>query len=287
MAPPKKVICGIFGFPIRHSASPAMHNAAFQNLNMNGTYLSFEVLPGLLKKAVESIPVLNFDGINVTIPYKEKVLPFLDELSPEASLIGAVNTIKNQEGKLIGFNTDAEGFQKALEEKWGRSLTGAHLVLIGAGGAARAVAVQAGIAGVRRLSILNRDKTRLRKLIQHMLTHFPKTDVIGFVLGDEKARSEVKSADCIINATSLGMENGDAMPIPPDWLSPKNYVYDLIYRPFKTRWVQAAIKRGCRASGGLEMLLYQGALSFQIWTGRKAPREVMRRALKKQLLKNL
>jgi len=283
----KKVICGIFGFPIRHSASPAMHNAAFQHLKMNGNYLPFEVLPHLLKKAVEAIPVLNFDGVNVTIPYKEKVLPFLDELSREASLIGAVNTIKNQGGKLIGFNTDAEGFQKALEEKWGQSLTGAHLALIGAGGAARAVAVQAGIAGVRRLIILNRDKTRLKKLIQHIRTHFPKTNVIGFALGDEKARSEVKFADCIINATSLGMENEDLMPMPPDWLSPKNYVYDLIYRPFKTRWVQAAIKRRCRASGGLEMLLYQGALSFQIWTGQKAPLEVMRRALKKQLLKNL
>jgi shikimate dehydrogenase len=260
-----------------------MHNAAFQYLKMNGTYLSFEVLPHLLRKAVEAIPVLNFDGVNVTIPYKEKVLPFLDELTPEASLIGAVNTIKNQGGKLLGCNTDAEGFQKALEEKWGRSLTGTHLVLIGAGGAARAVAVQTGIVGVRRLIILNRDKTRLRKLIKHMHIHFPKTNVTGFVLGDEKARSEVKAADCIINATSLGMEDEDAMPMPPDWLSPKNYVYDLIYRPFKTRWVEAAIKRGCRGSGGLEMLLYQGALSFQIWTGQKPPLELMRMALIKHL----
>lgn len=281
----KRFICGIFGFPIAHSASPVIHNVAFQNLKMDGIYLPFEILPHLLKKAVEAIRILGFTGVNVTIPYKEKILPYLDRISPEARLIGAVNTIKNEDGKLLGFNTDAQGFQKALEKDWGRSLTGAHVVLIGAGGAARAVAVQAGVAGVRRLVIVNRDQNRLKKLIHHLKVHFPRMNVLGFAWQDESIRSDLESCDCVINATSLGMEEKDSMPIKPAWLHSKSYVYDLIYKPFKTRWIKEAARRGCLSSGGLDMLLHQGALSFQIWTGEKPPLELMRKALIKHLHK--
>jgi shikimate dehydrogenase len=283
----KKYICGIFGFPIAHSASPLIHNAAFQSLKMDGIYIPFEVMPHLLKKAVEALRVLSFTGVNVTIPYKEKVLPYLDKLSLEARLIGAVNTIKNENGKLVGFNTDAEGFQKALEKNWGRSLTGSHLVLIGAGGAARAVAVQAGVAGVRRLAIMNRDKLRLKKLIHHLNAHFPLMKVMGYAWQNAGIHSELESCDCVVNATSLGMERKDPMPIMPAWLHSKSYVYDLIYKPFKTRWVKEAEKKGCRSSGGLDMLLHQGALSFQIWTGQKPPLGLMRKVLNQHLNKKV
>lgn len=280
----KRYICGIFGFPISHSASPAMHHAAFKHLGMEGIYLALEILPHHLRKAVEAIRALDLTGVNVTVPYKEKVLPWLDELSPEAEIIGAVNTIKNQDGKLVGFNTDGQGFEQALKESWGRSLNGARLVLVGAGGAARAVAVQAGLSGVRRLVIMNRNQTRLKNLIRHLKAHFPKMELVGYPWGYEGTRAEICSCDCLVNATSLGMDRDDPMPVPLGGLDSKTYVYDLIYNPIRTRWVREALGRGGRASGGLGMLLYQGALSFRIWTGRKPPLEVMRKALVQYLL---
>lgn len=279
----KKYICGIFGFPIRHTASPAMHHAAFQYLKMDGVYLAFQILPDDLKKAIEALRALHLNGVNVTIPYKEKVCHWLDELSPEAAQVGAVNTIKNEDGRLIGFNTDVQGFKKALEEGWGRSLKNARLLVIGAGGAARAVAVQGALSRVRSISILNRSEIRLKILIRHLKVHFPEIEVTGCVLGSTESRTEIGAADCVVNATSLGMAKDDPMPISPNWLDPRTYVYDLIYNPSETTWIREAIARGCRASGGMNMLLYQGALSFQIWTGRRAPIEVMRKALKNSL----
>ncbi|MBI1884690.1 MAG: shikimate dehydrogenase [Chlamydiae bacterium] len=275
----QKFLCGIFGFPIAHSASPAMQNAAFRALGLEGVYLPFEILPRHLEKAMEAIRVLNFAGVNVTIPYKEKVIPYLDALSPEAKLIGAVNTIQNKEGRLIGHNTDAPGIKRALEEGWGRSLKNANVVLLGAGGAARAVAVQAGLSGVRKIVIINRSRRRLKNLILHLKESFPKMQVRGFSSGDSEARSEVLEADCLVNATPLGMSPMDPEPCPPRDLDPRTYVYDLVYRPMESHWVKEAIERGCRGSGGSSMLLYQGALAFKIWTGHRPPIEVMRQAL--------
>lgn len=276
-------LCGIFGFPIHHSASPAMHNAAFKHLKINGCYGAFEVFPENLKKAVEAVRVLGLTGVNVTIPYKEKVLPYLDELSPEAKLIGAVNTIHHVDGRLVGFNTDGRGFQMGLEEGWGGALKGKRMTLVGAGGAARAAAVQAGLAGVRKLMIVNRDQSRLKKLTAYFKKIFPKIEILGFALKDAFRIKEIYDSDCIINATSLGMEAKDPLPMLLEGVNPKTYVYDLVYRPLQTRFVKEAIRKGCRASGGLNMLLYQGALAFQIWTGKKAPLEVMKRALENNL----
>ncbi len=278
-------LCGIFGFPISHSASPVMHDAAFQALKLDGSYTAFEIIPKNIKKAVEAIRLLNFTGINVTVPFKEKVLPWLDELSPEARLIGAVNTIHCVKGRLIGFNTDAKGFQMALQEDWGDSLKGKNLCLIGAGGAARAVAVQASLVGIKKLIIVNRNQTRLKKLMMHLHENFPRLEIVGLKSDSKSLQKEILLADCIVNATSLGMKTQDPLPIPISWLSKKTYVYDLIYRPFQTRFVKEAIRQGCHASGGLGMLLYQGALSFEIWTGRKAPVKIMQAALKKHFEK--
>ncbi len=283
MSSSKSYVCGIFGFPISHSASPVMHHAAFQALKLDGSYTAFEISPKNIKKAVEAIRLLNLTGMNVTIPFKEKVLPWLDELSPEARLMGAVNTIHNVKGRLMGFNTDARGFQMALEEDWGNSLKGKNLCLIGAGGAARAVAVQSGLIGVKKLMIVNRNQTRLKKLITHLNKNFPHLEIVGLGENDKNIQKEIQLADCVVNATSLGMKAQDPLPMPISWILKKTYVYDLIYRPFQTRFVKEALRQGCRASGGLKMLLYQGALSFEIWTGRKAPVKIMEAALKKEL----
>jgi shikimate dehydrogenase len=283
MNPSKKYLCGILGFPLGHTASPSMHQAAFRALNLDGDYFAFPVMPSQLKKAVEAVRYLNVCGVNVTIPFKEKVIRFLDEISPEAEMMGAVNTILNSEGRLTGFNTDGYGFQKAFESGLKKSLRGMKLILIGAGGAARAVAVQCALSDVRELVIVNRSKVRLKSLIQDLKKSFPSLVVSGFSLDHPGLKKEFENAGGVVNATSLGMSKNDLLPAPVDWLIRDLRVYDLVYRPFETSWVKLARKKGCRAVGGYEMLLHQGARSFEIWTQRKAPLEPMRAALLKQL----
>lgn len=283
MNPSKKYLCGILGFPLGHTASPSMHQAAFRALKLDGDYFAFPVMPSQLKKAVEAVRYLNVRGVNVTIPFKEKIIRFLDEISPEAEMMGAVNTILNSEGRLTGFNTDGYGFQRAFESGLKKSLRGMKLILIGAGGAARAVAIQCALSDVRELVIVNRSRARLKGLIKDLNEAFPSLAVRGFSLAYPNLKKEFENTGGIVNATSLGMSKEDPLPMPADWLAKNACVYDLVYRPFETNWVKLARKRGCPAVGGYEMLLHQGARSFEIWTQRKAPLEPMRAALLKQL----
>ncbi len=275
----KPAIFGIFGYPIGHSKSPAMHNAAYLALGLPHIYLPFGVPPNRLKEAITAMGVLGIRGINVTRPHKEAVIPYLDRLTDAAEKIGAVNTIEIARGKRIGHNTDGFGFLKSLSEAK-IDPTGARVILLGAGGAARGVAVALLTARISELIIHARSLKRGQILAEQLSAHFRKIKIksVPFNKKDFGAHSTL-----LINTTPLGMKKDDPLPYPPDCLYPTWVVADLIYSPSQTGLLAAAAKIGAKIVPGFGMLLHQGALSFEIWTKKKAPIEVMRAALKKAM----
>ncbi len=273
-------IIGVFGYPIKHTASPEMHNAAFEALGLDYVYLPFEVRPQRLEEAAKALVSLNIVGVNVTIPHKETVCPYLDEISREAELIGAVNTIAVSSGKLIGYNTDGQGFIASLKEDGRETVRGKTLLVLGAGGAARAVAIQAALEGAGRIFISARLEERAEKVTSHIEKNIPSSE--AGVVPRDKIKSTLEDADFLINATPVGMKPDDPLIIGPDCLFPHLLVFDLVYNQGETRLMKVARGKGCRVVGGLGMLAHQGAISFQLWTGRKAPLEVMRGALEKK-----
>lgn len=271
-------ITGILGYPIEHTASPCMHNAAFKALKLGWEYIPFEVKPQQLKLAMKSIRTLGMQGVNVTIPHKKAVVPFLDELSDEAEFIGAVNTIVRKGNKLIGYNTDGEGFIKALEEE-NISYIGKNVLVLGAGGAANGIIYQLLLGGAKRITIVNRTIEKAEALGKHFKTK-GNIEILPF---DDSLKSAIKDADILINTTSVGMKDADVLLVDKNSL-PKSLeaVVDIIYNPPETKLLRIAKKKGIKTMNGLSMLLHQGALSFELWTGKKAPIEVMRKALYQQ-----
>jgi shikimate dehydrogenase len=261
-------ITGIFGCPVGHSLSPCMQNAAFQALALDYCYVPFEVPPEMLEKAVSGIRAMKIRGINITIPHKEKVIPFLDEVREDASLIGAVNTIVNEDGRLIGHNTDGKGFIEATRER-GISVGGKKILIIGAGGAARAVGAALLHEG-GRLFIHSRTLEKARRLAEDLDRAEASVEVRP-QLGD------LSEFDMVINSTPLGLKDDDPLPFAVSLLGPGQIVFDLIYR--QTPLLKESAEMGCETLDGLGMLLWQGALAFELWTGQKAPVEAMRRAL--------
>lgn len=278
-------LCGLFGYPVAHSFSPKMHNAAFQDLNLNWVYLPFNVPPEHLKQAVAAVRALNLAGVNVTVPHKQAVLPYLDELTPAADAIGAVNVIINEKGKLIGDNTDGAGFTKALREETGFTPKGKCAVILGAGGAARAVAVQLAFEGIKEIAVVNRSLSRAENLAKTLLQrHNVKVSVLTFE--QETILLEVlRGADLVVQATKVGMHPHveQCLPIPDAALHKNQVVCDLIYNPVATKFLQLAKSAGAVTVNGLGMLLYQGVLAFELWTKTKAPVDVMREALTVQI----
>ena len=275
-------LVGIFGYPVTQSRSPAMHNAAFRALKLDYHYLPFAVKPAGLADAVQAIRALGMAGANLTIPHKERVLPYLDGLSAEARRIGAVNTVVNRRGRLIGHNTDGRGFLLALRAAWGISMRGRGVCLLGAGGAARAVAVALVRAGVTRLIIANRDVGRARRLARAVRGRGARASARAraIPLSDGALQRATAECDCLVNATAVGLHPRDPRLIGPEVVARFPYVCDLIYQPAVTPLLRDAKVAGCRTMNGLGMLVHQGALSFQLWTGRKAPIAVMMRAAK-------
>ncbi|TCP54580.1 shikimate dehydrogenase [Tumebacillus sp. BK434] len=266
---------GLFGYPVAHSKSPQMHNAAFARLGLDCAYLAFAVEPERLPDAVAGIRALGLRGVNVTIPHKVAVLPLLDKISPEAELIGAVNTIVNDGGVLTGYNTDGIGYLSALQEETGIEIQGKRVLLLGAGGAARAVAVQMALNGAERLVIAARQQERAAELAAHLRTHAAADGITM-----EEAAAELAEYDLIINTTPVGMHpQTDAVPVPTAGLQAGQLVSDLIYNPRQTRFLHEAKARGCVVSGGLGMFVHQGAHAFQLWTGERAPVDVMRQTV--------
>ena len=269
-------ICGIIGDPIAHSMSPAMHNTAFDKLGLNYLYVPFRVKKEELDKAIAGVRALNIRGLNVTIPHKVTVIPFLDELDPLAQRIGAVNTIVNDDGVLTGYNTDATGFLQTLLER-GVELKGKNMVILGAGGASRAISFILAERGAH-LVILNRllELDWAEELASRISQVF-KQEVEALELNEENLAKVLAKADILVNATSVGMSpNIDETPVSPDLLKPSLTVFDIVYNPIKTRLLREAEAAGAKTISGVDMLVWQGALGFELWTGAKAPVKLMR-----------
>lgn len=271
-------VVGLLGYPVAHSFSPPMHNAAFKALGLDWVYLAFNVEPRWLPAAVDGIRALGFMGVNVTIPHKEAILSFLDEIDPLAELIGAVNTVVVKEGKLVGYNTDASGFWRSLKEE-GVDPKGRQALILGAGGAARAVAFTLLKQGCSRLYIANRTYHRAQELAWD-LAKVGSIQVETIPLEEDSLASVLPEVDLIINTTSVGMEGkGGELPLRAGRLEARHIVYDLVYNPPRTKLLEIASSRGCQAISGRSMLLYQGAEAFTLWTGREAPLGVMKQVL--------
>ncbi len=269
----KTKITGIFGYPVEHTLSPFMHNAGFKHLGLNFVYIPFCVRPEDLDKAVLSLRALNIVGINVTVPHKEKIMNYLDNIDSSAQKIGAVNTVVNRNGKLYGYNTDAYGFLKSLKKYINPK--GKKVALIGCGGAGKAISVSLVLNGIKEIFLYDIDTKKSNDISKNTFSFANNVYVIKDYKSLEKV---VKTADILVNATTVGMEPGDKSLIPSSWLNRKTFVYDIIYN-CKTELLKVAEKVGCRCVGGLEMLLYQGAKSFELWTNKKAPFEIMKKAL--------
>ncbi len=267
----KTQLCGIIGNPVEHSLSPAMHNAAFEQLGLNFAYLAFRVED--VEGAIRGVRALGLRGLSVTVPHKVAVIPFLDAVDPVAQSIGAVNTVVNENGHLKGYNTDWTGFVRSLEAHV--PAAGRQVVLLGAGGAARAIAFGLREKGAR-LTILNR--TEELEMARTLAAE------IGCPYGDLNRIDVVTAADVVVNATSLGMAPlQDRTVIDAAYLRPEQTVIDIVYNPMETRFLREAKARGCRTVPGYEMLLLQGVAQFELWTGKTAPVELMRTILVKRL----
>ena len=277
---PSLKIYGLVGYPVKHSLSPLMHNAAFQALKINAKYLLFEKRPQDLEDFLHSLAKENIYGLNITIPYKEKILDFvsLDKESFYLRQIKAVNTIVLENGIWKGFNTDIPGFSKDLKENI--DPTNKRVAILGAGGGARAVAYVLANAGAREISIYDIDKKKSKEvanMIKSLFMNFRISSV------DDIGQLDINQKDLLINATPIGLKDTDPCLIKEEMLHKDLFVYDLIYNPGETKLLLLAKKRGVRTSNGLKMLLYQGMLSFSIWTNKDAPQEVMWQAIRREL----
>ncbi len=263
----QKKVFGIIGCPVAHSLSPLMHNAAAAELKIPAVYVSFEVQPADLKKAISGMRALGIAGINVTVPHKEKVVPLLDCLDEQAKLIGAVNTITGKDGELIGSNTDGAGFIRSLKTA-GFNPAGKNVAVIGAGGSSRSIAASLLLEGVAGITVVNRTPARGRKLVK-LFGELGEISLAAAGSGD--ARSAIEESDLVVQTTPVGMKRSDPLPVKSVRFHEGQYVYDIIYAPERTRLLQKADKEGAKTVNGLGMLVYQGSESFRIWTGKRFP----------------
>jgi len=276
----KTKVCGVIGDPVEHTMSPVMHNAAFKKLGMDYRYLPFRVSKEELGRTIADMRALNIRGLNVTIPHKVAVIPFLDKLDPLAKEIGAVNTIVNDDGVLTGYNTDATGFLQALLDN-GVEPEGKRVVILGAGGASRAISFILAEKGAR-LVILNRRLNRAKELARSVSRS--SKDIAALKLDEANLAKAMEGAEVLVNATSVGMSPGTGeTPLPARLLKPGLVVFDIVYNPVRTRLLREAEAAGARTIGGLDMLVWQGAMAFEKWTGRKAPLELMKKEAIKAL----
>ena len=270
----RTTICGLIGDPVEHSMSPAMQNAAFRELNLDYLYVAFRVQAKDVGSAIAGMRAMNIRGLNVTIPHKMAVIPFLDEVDQLAGKIGAVNTIVNEAGRLTGYNTDAEGFLRPLLER-GLDLKGKRVLVVGAGGAARGITFALAEVGAS-LVILNRTAERARDLAAQLSKHFSGS-YIGEELTEDRLVAAMVESDLVVNTTSVGMGvEQNETPIPAKVLRRDALIYDIVYNPLRTRLISEARQSGCQTIAGAEMLAWQGALALEKWTGQEAPIELMK-----------
>lgn len=273
-------LTGVFGDPVDDNPTGVVEEAAFAAKNLNYRYLTIKVLPEDLRKAMDSVKIFDMKGINLTMPHKIKVLPYLDELSPAAEIIGAVNTVIQKEGRLFGENTDGKGFVTALKNS-GETLDKKNVTILGAGGAARAIAVECALNGAAHINIINRSIEKgeeLASLIQM------KTDSSAKYLNWKNNMEIPSDTDILINATSIGFSPNvtDKPDIDYTTITPEMCVCDVIFNPAETIFLKSAAENGAKTITGLGMLVQQAALNFTLWTGVEAPVDVMEDALKKE-----
>jgi shikimate dehydrogenase len=277
---------GVVGDPVEHSLSPQMHNAALRDCGIDAQYARFHVTADELKEFSELARQLDFIGLNVTVPHKTAAVRLISRTDELATKIGAVNTIKLSGGEMVGFNTDGDGFARAIREEFSVDLRDLRVLLLGAGGAARAIAFRCAAERCERLVIANRHQEKAQRLAAELREYFAEARVLGPVarleaiaLSENAIRNQIANTDLVVNATPLGLGPGDPSPLPARLLAPHLLVYDTVYRIGKTPLVRAAEEAAARSAEGRSMLLHQGARSFEIWFDHSAPIEVMRAAL--------
>jgi shikimate dehydrogenase len=275
----KTSLVGVMGWPVTHSLSPAMHNAAFAEVGLDWAYVPLPVRPDDVEQALKGLAALNFVGTNVTVPHKQAVMRYIDELSQAARITGAVNTIHLQDGKFYGYNTDAIGFLNSLKEA-NCDPKGLRTAVLGAGGAARAVVFALARAGADSVIVLNRTAERGAFLVDDLAAVFPDSHLTFEALNPESLAVLDDKIDLVINSTSVGMyPHVEDSPWPADVPMPAKVIfYDLVYNPLETVFLARARAAGATAIDGLSMLVHQGAYAFEKWTGQPAPVEVMRQA---------
>jgi len=266
----------LIGYPLGHTLSPYMHNAGFLKKKIKGLYIPLEVDAKDLKNTVSSLRKSIVCGFNVTIPHKTACMKHLDKIDKLALMIGAVNTVVKKNKKFIGYNTDASGFLKSLKTDLKFLPKNKKCLVIGAGGAGKAAAFALAKDGAKEIYITDIDNPRVNSLVKNIKKHFPKCKVESEACS---LKSEVCNIDLVVNATPLGMKEKDPLPIDVKLLAKTTAVYDVVYNPSPTKLVKQAKKRKIKAVNGLGMLLYQGVLAFELWTQKRAPVEVMKKAL--------
>ena len=278
---------GVFGDPVAHSLSPQIQNAALRAFEINTQYARFHIRVNELRSALRFVRELDFVGINLTVPHKIAGLAQIDAADESAARCGAVNTVCLRDKKLVGSNTDAEGFSRAVRSEFSIDLRDLRVMILGAGGGTgHAIAWQCGLENCERLVLVNRTPAKAGAIVERLRRFFAEARVLGpvarleAVRWDETAiRAQLADIDLIVNATPLGMNPSDPAPIPARLLAPHHMVFDCVYRPSKTALLRAADEAGARGANGLSMLLHQGALSFSLWFNREAPIEAMRSAI--------
>jgi shikimate dehydrogenase len=278
---------GVLGDPVAHSLSPEMQNAALHACEINAQYARFHIRPNELRSALRFLRNLDFVGVNVTVPHKIASFGQMDEADESASRIGAVNTIRVRDKKLVGSNTDGEGFLRAIRSEFSVDLRDLRVLVIGAGGGTgRAIAWQCALENCERLVLVNRTLEKANALAERLRSFFMEARVLGpaarleAVAWEESVmRMQLADIDLIVNATPLGMNPSDPAPIPGRLIAPHHMVFDCIYGTSKTALLRAAQQAGARSANGISMLLHQGALSFSIWLDREPPIDAMRKAL--------
>ena|SRR5947209_1945080 len=277
---------GVFGDPVEHSLSPQMQNAALKHGNIQMQYARFHISPNELEKSLRRARELKFVGLNLTLPHKIAALEWIDRLDDDAKEIGAVNVIKFEAEKAHGFNTDGRGFARAIREQFAVDLRDLRILVLGAGGAARAIALECAKSRCERLVIANGTYEKGEQLARKLRNFFKGPKVFGPVprlqaipWQETAFQFQIANVDLVVNATPVGLNPGDPSPLSSRLLAPQLMIYDTIYSDKPTPLISAAMEAGARAVDGLSMLLHQGALSFEIWFGRAAPLEVMRKAI--------
>lgn len=274
----KTSLIGLFASPVKHTLSPKMHNMSFRRLGLNYIYVPFDIPKDNLEYAIQSARTLNMRGFNVSMPNKVKIIPFLDEISTEAKFIGAVNTVVNDQGRLIGHNTDGIGYMKSLSDK-GIIIKDRKMTLLGGGGAATSIAIQAALDGVAEISIFNRNDEfflqalKIAEVINKDMKSVSCNVSVNKLENESLLKNEIADSDILTNATCLGMHplEGQSLITSNSWLHENLIVSDIVYNPRQTRLLQQATKTGCFALNGLGMMLWQGAKAFEIWTDHQMP----------------